>query len=155
MTTRLTTNEIVELTGLSPQVLQAAVDVGLVRPITNGKGGRGRQREYSVPEAVGLTLGGVMRDAGWHPSAVKEVISYVANMSERELRRQVDSGETILLQPPLRDGGEALWIDPSVIVNRSREARLYCATHDVGKILGQVLAAAGVSNPRQNGRDPE
>lgn len=102
----LSTHDIVALTGCSDMRLQRWANAGIVEPLANGRRGRGRQRQYSLAQAVAFAYATQLAEHGWNLPGGNVILRHIAGLSDDELERRMEKGQTLVTAP-------GIWVNPS------------------------------------------
>lgn len=97
---RVTTNELVELSGIPLQTLRVFVETGVVVPAVRGAKGRGSSHEFSLMQVVGVTYAAMLREVGCSLEWFTEAARFVSAMDEEELLQGLSDGLTFVYPQP-------------------------------------------------------
>jgi len=133
--TTLSTGDVLEIVdavlakydyaGLTPKEFRGWAASGVVTPAAGGNG-QGDHRMYSQMQAVGITYAALWQRSGAGSTWLRQVIDYVAAMSDTELS-QLPAGSILV---PLREGPQL-----------ARVERGLPGAMDLGRVYRDVLAA--------------
>src|SRR5262249_39688003 len=101
--TRLTTGDLMEITGVPPDGLDRLVADGLLNPTVTAFGAnprRGGDRLFSLADCLAVAYLRAAQETG--APVVRKVVKYLANLDESELTRALDDGRRFVLLLPGR-----------------------------------------------------
>jgi hypothetical protein len=108
----IASGDVLRITGLPQTTLNRWSD--LVRPVNN-HAGHGNHRKFSVMQTLALAYAKVWADQGCGFPWVREVVKFVANLSQDDLETHLNAGRRLLIPMPEHLGGSHLvepqWYD--------------------------------------------
>jgi len=151
MQDRFTSNEVVELTGITPRQLQWWDERGVVKPEREG-----HRRVYSINQLTEVAVICQLRRKGFSLQGVRKVMGFLSNEFGKGLAAIVDRNSDIHL---LTDG-EHLYLETSarqivdILKNSNQPILGVCLSDAVRQIKAGVTAAKASTSvtSRDNGK---